>query len=98
MNTTMLIIGSLAAGGLWGYWLGMVLHRDIPTRPEALAAEPREIVAVYEAKREMERLTTPAPPKSGGEPYDLVMVDYHPMSAKALKWEREQNKKEMGRR
>lgn len=116
MNTVMLIIGSLCAGGLWGFWLCMILQRgaasSAPTRPDMLDVTPEEILAVYEARREMERRGESCiHPSSQGDhkdrPYgggekdddDLVMVDYFPMSKKALKgWEREQNKREMRRR
>lgn len=117
---------ALTVGACLGFFLASVLAAGKesvgaahPTRPEALAATPEEIVAVYEARLEMERRGESCihpsrqgdhkdRPYGGGESEDdeIVMVDYFPMSKKALrrgsgqaleKWEKEQSKKERRR-
>lgn len=119
MITVILISGSTIVGMFLGFWLCdlkvFMTERagasPAPTRPEALAAEPREIVAVYEARLEMKRRGESCihpfrqgdhkdTPLRGGEAEDdeTVMVDYFPMSRKALKgWEKEQDKREKRR-
>ena len=61
MKTIIILCVALSVGTFLGFLLASILHvgadsESAPAKPEALAADPREIVAVYEARREMEKM------------------------------------------
>ncbi len=63
MNTYLIIYAALTIGMFLGFALSAVLSmsKDPATeKPDILTAEPREIVAVYEARREMEAMDADA--------------------------------------
>lgn len=55
MNTIIVLAAICLIVGLWLGWLwGYSDRPSAHSRPETLTADPREIVAVYEARREMD--------------------------------------------
>jgi len=92
MNTFAVAYVGLTVGAALGFILASVLRvggdADAPAKPEALTAEPREIVAVYEAYREMDERNAPRPPLNlrGGETEKEIKA-----------WEKEQAKREKKR-
>lgn len=92
MNTLLIVIGALVVGGCVGFFAAAALSMNKTPLSEGegiLKQSPREVVAVYEARREMEELNAPRPPLNlrGGESEREVKA-----------WEKEQVKREKKRR
>lgn len=58
MDPLILVAGMCLIAGLWIGWLWGYCVKPVATaKPEALTATPLEITAVYEARREMEKMS-----------------------------------------